>query len=77
MRFTIEFEEPTREQKLSVKCPYCEAEPGFKCQRDDGRWDEKTQTMVRKMKKINLIHHDRIALSLGLKIVQRASIYKL
>lgn len=70
IRFTIEFEEPTREQKLSVDCPFCKAAAGASC-KTRGPYNR------HKPKPIRTFHHDRTARALGLTVVHSSSVYRM
>lgn len=78
--FSISLSGVTNEQALSVKCPYhnCSAAVGKKCISQQWTWDEKTMRSKKSSKReIAQPHHDRRAVSVGLKIEKSTSVYKI
>lgn len=70
VKFTIQFDEPTREQKLAVACPYCMADVGKRC-------ISREHYFGHQPRELSTFHHDRIAHALGLQIVYKTELYRL
>lgn len=71
IRFTVEFDMPTREAILAVPCAYCKSVVGERCTslRYRGGHGRKSN--------LSHFHHDREAEAIGLRIVSEATVYAL